>query len=84
MPRADVILIGYLMKYQMIIMSRSAKYIIRSRSGIMAPRIIIMLQSDIYFRIHLESISTISLLGNFSGKVGGFGGEGAGIKQNKQ
>ena len=70
-PRTDVILIYYFVKVQVMTISRSVSYIIKPRTGAMAPRRIIMVQRETFLKVHLGSIRPIALLGEFRVRVGG-------------
>ena len=51
--------------------SRSVSYIIKPRTGTMAPRRIIMVQRETFLKVHLGSIRPIALLGEFRVRVNG-------------
>ena len=72
-PITNMILMEYLMKFQVRIITKSINYISRSIIGFMYPRKIIILQREVFFWIHLHMISTIFLLDEFRGRVGGLG-----------
>ena len=69
----DFILMGYFIQVQVSTISRSVKYRIMSITVVMDPRRISMLQREMFSWTHLESISNISLIGNFRDRVGCLG-----------
>ena len=72
-PRTDIILMGYLMKFKVGTICISARYRIRSITGVMDTSMILFIKIDMFLRNHLESIRYIVLIDNFRGRVGGLG-----------
>ena len=69
-PSTDVTLMGYFVKIQVMAISRSIRYIVRSNTGFITSSIILVPQRGVLFRIHLEIINTVSILGEFRFRFG--------------
>ena len=69
----DVILVVYFIKVQLRTINRIMKYINSEITGVMGPRVIIMLKRKCLLIIRLQRTITIFLLGKCNGRFGDLG-----------